>query len=180
VRRAGLVLGFFSARLRVAARLAIGHLVWRDGSITAVWKVAIRPQPLIAVADVESSSRWYRRLLGCRSAHGGPEYERLVANGVLILQLHRFEVEHHHLPIGNAADKPYGNGVLLWFEVDDFDAAVGRAEELNAEIVLPRHRNPPDGNGGPNHWECWLRDPDGYMVVIASPDGSAGGSWKPS
>ena len=140
----------------------------------------MRPQPLIAVADVESSSRWYQRLLGCRSVHGGPEYDRLVANGALILQLHRFEVEHHHLPIGNPADKPYGNGVLLWFEVDDFDAAIGRAEELHAEIVLPRHRNPPDGKGGPNHWECWLRDPDGYMVVIASPDGSAGGTWKPS
>jgi hypothetical protein len=40
--------------------------------------------------------------------------------------------------------------------------------------VIPRHRNPPDGDGGPNHWEIWLRDPDGYTVVLASPDGSAG------
>lgn len=38
----------------------------------------------------------------------------------------------------------------------------------------PRHCNPPDGDGGPNHWECWLRDPDGYIVVPASPDGLAG------
>jgi hypothetical protein len=59
-------------------------------------------------------------------------------------------------------------------EVDDFDDAVARAEELGAEVVLPRHRNPPDGDGGPNHWELWIRDPDGYVVVIASPDGSAG------
>jgi catechol 2,3-dioxygenase-like lactoylglutathione lyase family enzyme len=140
----------------------------------------MRPQPLIAVADVEASSRWYQRVLGCQSAHGGPEYERLIANGALVLQLHRFDTEHDHPPIGNPADKPYGNGVLLWFEVDDFDAAVARAEELNAAVVLPRHRNPADGEGGPNHWECWLRDPDGYMVVIASPDGSAGGTWKPS
>ncbi len=36
----------------------------------------MRPQPLIAVKDVEASSRWYQRLLGCRSAHGGREYER--------------------------------------------------------------------------------------------------------
>ena len=42
-----------------------------------------------------------------------------------------------------------------------------------AQVVLPKHRNPPDGNGGPNHWEIWLRDPDGYTVVLASPDGSA-------
>jgi hypothetical protein len=28
--------------------------------------------------------------------------------------------------------------------------------------------------GGPNHFEIWLRDLDGYTVVLASPDGSAG------
>jgi hypothetical protein len=75
---------------------------------------------------------------------------------------------------------PHGNGVLLWFELDDFDAAVARAESLNAEIVMPRHRNPPNSDSGPNHWELWLRDPDGYMVVLASPDGSADGSWRPA
>ena len=87
----------------------------------------MRPQPLIAVTDVEASSRWYQRLLGCESDHGGPEYERLKHDGALILQLHRFDVEHHHGPIGDPADKPYGNGVLLWFETDDFDAALERA-----------------------------------------------------
>ena len=139
----------------------------------------MRPQPLIAVTDVEASSRWYQHLLGCQSAHGGAEYDRLVADGDLILQLHRFQVGHHHGVIGDPASKPYGNGVLLWFEVDDFDAAVARVAEMNASIVLDRHRNPPDGAGGPNHWEIWLRDPDGYAVVLASPDGSAGGTWKP-
>lgn len=133
----------------------------------------MHPQPLIAVTDVEASSRWYRHLLGCQSAHGGPEYERLVSDGVLVLQLHSFAVEHHHGPIGNRHHKPYGNGVLLWFELDDFDAALERMEDLKPEIILPRHRNPPSGDGGPNHWECWLRDPDGYTVVLASPDGSA-------
>lgn len=135
----------------------------------------MRPQPLIAVNDVEASSRWYQRLLGCESAHGGPEYERLVSKtGTLILQLHNWGVEHHHGAIGDRAAKPYGNGVLLWFEVDDFDAAVARAMELKAEVRLPKHRNPPSGEGGPNHWECWLLDPDGYTVVLASPDGTAG------
>jgi catechol 2,3-dioxygenase-like lactoylglutathione lyase family enzyme len=141
--------------------------------VNAAAEFVMRPQPLIAVTDVEASSRWYQRLLGCESAHGGPEYERLVWNGELIMQLHRFEVDHHHGPIGDAANKPYGNGVLLWFEADDFDAVVARAAEMGAEVVLSRHRNPPEGDGGPNHWEIWLRDPDGYSVVVASPDGSA-------
>jgi catechol 2,3-dioxygenase-like lactoylglutathione lyase family enzyme len=128
----------------------------------------MRPQPLICVSDVEASSRWYQRLLGCESDHGGTEYERLRHNGALILQLHSFEADHHHGPIGDAADKPYGNGLLLWFETDDFEAAMERIAELKPEIVMPRHVNP-----SPEHWEIWVRDPDGYVVVLASPDGTA-------
>jgi predicted enzyme related to lactoylglutathione lyase len=139
----------------------------------------MNPQPLICVGDVEASSRWYQTLLGCQSAHGGREYERLISQGRLILQLPRWEVEHHHGRIGDPNTRPYGNGVLLWFEVEDFEAAAARAEGLKAEIIMPRHRNPTDGNGGPNHWELWLRDLDGYGVVLASPDGTADGNWKP-
>lgn len=137
----------------------------------------MHPQPLICVTDGAASSQWYRRLLSCRGAHGGGHYEQLVKDGRLVLQLHSFDVEHLHGLIGNRADGPYDNGVLLWFEVDDFDALMQRAAEMGVEIVLPRHRNPPDG--GPNHWECWMRDPDGYTVVVASPDGAANGTWRP-
>jgi catechol 2,3-dioxygenase-like lactoylglutathione lyase family enzyme len=139
----------------------------------------MHPHPLICVHDVAASSRWYQRLLGLKSAHGGPDYERLELAGRLILQLHRWDVAHDHGPIGDPTCKPYGNGVLLWFEVEDFDAAVARSEELKAEVVMPRHCNPPDRNGGPNHWEIWLRDPEGYTVVLSSPDGTAEGNWKP-
>lgn len=139
----------------------------------------MRPQPLIAVTDVEASSLWYQRLLGVRSNHGGPVYEQLVHHGEIVLQLHSFAVEHHHGPIANPDDRPYGNGLLLWFEVDDFDDVLERATAMDVEIVLPRHRNPPDGNGGPNHWECWMRDPNGYIVVVASPYGTADGNWRP-
>ena len=85
----------------------------------------MRPQPFISVRDVEASSRWYQRVLGCQSAHGGPEYERLVSDGQLVLQLHRWDVEHQHGAIGDP-HLPNGNGVLLWFETADFDAAVAR------------------------------------------------------
>jgi hypothetical protein len=37
---------------------------------------------------VAASSRWYQQLLGCESGHGGSEYERLVKDGELILQLY--------------------------------------------------------------------------------------------
>jgi catechol 2,3-dioxygenase-like lactoylglutathione lyase family enzyme len=139
----------------------------------------MRPQPLIAVTDVEASSRWYQRLLGCQSNHGGREYEQLVWDGQIVLQLHSFTVEHGHGRIGNAADKPYGNGLLLWFEVQDFDAVLERSHEMGVEVILPKHRNPPEPDGGPNHWELWVRDPDGYVVVVASPYGTADGTWRP-
>jgi catechol 2,3-dioxygenase-like lactoylglutathione lyase family enzyme len=38
----------------------------------------MRPQPLIVCRDVEASSRFYEKLLGCRGTHGGPEYQRLI------------------------------------------------------------------------------------------------------
>jgi L-ascorbate metabolism protein UlaG (beta-lactamase superfamily) len=87
--------------------------------------------------------------------------------------LHRWDVEHDHGGIGDREARPYGNGVLLWFEVSDFDDAVARSERLEAEVVLPVHRNPPEGPGGPAHRELWLRDPNGYAVVLASPDGES-------
>ena len=130
-------------------------------------------QPLICVHNVEASSRWYQHLFGFQSDHGGPHYERLVSDGTLILQLHNWYVEHQHGPIGDAKLRPYGNGVLLWFELEDFDAACVRAAELKAEVVKPRHRSE---NA---HWECWLRDPDGYTIVLSSPLGSAEPQQRP-
>ena len=134
----------------------------------------MRAQPLIVCRDVQVSSRFYERLIGLAPAHGGPEYQRLVdpklhhteyGSDGLILQLHCWEADHHH---GNMGDEklPVGNGVLIWFEVDDFDAAVRRATEMKAPVVLDVHHNP-----NADHRELWVKDPDGYTVVIASPDG---------
>ena len=128
----------------------------------------MRPQLLLTVADVERSSRWYQRVLGVRSAHGGDEYERLVVGDDIVLQLHSWDVDHHHGELGDPALKPYGNGVLVWFETDEFDAAAVRARAAATEIVLDTHVNP-----NAQHREIWVRDPDGYVVVLASPDGEA-------
>ena len=56
------------------------------------------PQPLIVVRDVPASSRFYAQILDAESAHGGEEYDQLVSNGELILQLHHIDVEDHHDP----------------------------------------------------------------------------------
>jgi len=130
--------------------------------------VSVEAQPLIAVHDVRASSRWYGTLLAADSL---PEhkhrdlYDRVFSSGRLILQLHAWDEQHHPNLINANAALP-GHGVLLWFQVDDFDSTVNRARELRAEVILEPHVNP-----APQHREMWLRDPDGYVVVIASPDG---------
>ncbi|MEJ0041527.1 MAG: hypothetical protein WDM81_04685 [Rhizomicrobium sp.] len=45
---------------------------------------------------------------------------------------------------------------------------MSRARALQAEVVEEPHVNP-----APQSREMWLRDPDGYVVVIASRDGEA-------
>ena len=35
----------------------------------------IKPQPLLAVRDVQASSRFYQRLLGSESGHGRDKYD---------------------------------------------------------------------------------------------------------
>ena len=119
-------------------------------------------QPLIAVVDVEASSRWYCHLLGGTSGHGGKEYERVMVGDDFVLQLHDWNA-HEHPFLGDEGSRPWGNGTLLWFRVDDLDGALARADELGAEILEDRHPNP-----GAHHEEVWLRDPDGYVVVLAS------------
>ncbi len=122
---------------------------------------SIRPQPLIALADVQLASTWYQRVLGATSGHGGPEYEQLLVDGSLVLQLHRSDVEHHHGRAG-VSERPTGDGVALWFEAEDFAGATGRIRELDPEIVTDVHTNP-----NARHQEIWIRDLDGYLVVIA-------------
>ena len=129
---------------------------------------SVEAQPLIAVRDVRASSRWCGRLFAADSLPDHKHrdlYDRVFSSGRLILQLHAWDEEDHpNLVNANAA--PHGHGVLLWFQVNDFDSTVERARELGAEVILKAHFNP-----APQHREIWLRDPDGYVVVIASPDG---------
>src|SRR5829696_5820264 len=116
------------------------------------------PQPLVVVRDVRRSREFYAAVLGAPSGHGGDEYEQIVDDGEILLQLHRIDVEDHHGPLADR-DAPLGNGVLLWFEVADFDTAVERARAHGAEVVTDVHVNP-----RAKQRELWLRDPDGYTV----------------
>lgn len=131
----------------------------------------VESQTLIAVRNVRASSRWYAELLGADALPDHEHrdfYDRILCSGRLVLQLHAWD-EEDHPNLVNPEAAPPGHGVLIWFQVDDFDAAVQRARGLCGQIILAPHFNP-----APRHMEIWIRDPDGYVVVIASPDGSSG------
>lgn len=139
---------------------------------SSVEKSGVQAQPLIAVRNVRASSRWYAKLLGTETLPDHPHrdfYDRIMCSGQLVLQLHAWDEEEHPNLVNRDA-APVAHGVVLWFQVDDFDAAVERARELGAEVIQGPFVNP-----APQHRELWVRDPDGYVVVVASPDGEASG-----
>jgi catechol-2,3-dioxygenase len=130
----------------------------------------MNPQPLIAVRDVKMSSLWYQAVIGYQSGHGGSEYEQLVFDGRMIMQLHHWDT-HEHPHLGSTEDQTYGNGVVLWFQTNSFDEALLRIQAYGAHVL-----EAPSVNSNANHREVWLRDLDGYIVVIASSYGDLGSS----
>ncbi len=126
-------------------------------------------QPLICVVDVEASSLWFQRTLGLVSAHGGPEYEMLTSNGAMVMQLHGWDA-HEHPHLGKPDLAPAGNGVALWFACADAEQSYQQATAAGAEVLEPLHVNSRAG-----HLEFWLREPNGYVVVVSGPYGQLGG-----
>jgi catechol-2,3-dioxygenase len=126
---------------------------------------------MLTCRSVSASSTWYQQVLGFESAHGGDEYEMLTSQGSLVLQLH--ELDTHEHPYLARRDEPFGNGVAVWFETDQFDLAAARVhharEHTAVDVVEDVHVNPLA-----HHREIWIRDPDGYVVVVSSPLGDVG------
>jgi hypothetical protein len=64
-----------------------------------------------------------------------------------------------------------GNGLLLFFRVDDFELALQRARAL-----VTRLEEDPNMNPSTETMEFSLRDPDGYHVTISSLQGILNGA----
>jgi hypothetical protein len=56
-----------------------------------------------------------------------------------------------------------GNGLLIFFRVDDFDKALTRARTLVTRLEEEPHMSPNTGTK-----EFALRDPDGYYVMVSA------------
>jgi catechol 2,3-dioxygenase-like lactoylglutathione lyase family enzyme len=123
-----------------------------------------RTWTIIGVRDVPASFRWYRTLFGQpegRPEH--PDFGQIVdSDGTVLLCLHQWGVEDHPPLISPDRGMP-GNGLLLFFRVDDLDRALLRARGLAPRLEEEPHVNPNTGT-----LEFSLRDPDGYYVTLSA------------
>jgi hypothetical protein len=120
----------------------------------------IKNDPIIAVKDIETSSKWYQSVFNCRSMHGGSEFEILVsANDEILICLHKWG-EHGHPTMENPNITP-GNGLILYFRTDDMYGLRQNAEKMGYAIEEDIHVNP-----NSKKKEFSLRDPDGYYLTI--------------
>src|SRR3546814_3737734 len=82
-------------------------------------------------ADVHRSFAWYQSLLGMPAAEPAHDYfgQILDTDGTVLLCLHEWGAHEHPTLAGPERAEP-GNGLLLFFRVDDFDHALPRARAL--------------------------------------------------
>jgi predicted enzyme related to lactoylglutathione lyase len=122
-----------------------------------------RTWTIIGVGDVPASFKWYQAIFGQpetppRHDHFG---QILDTDGTVLLCLHQWGA-HEHPSLMSPDEAPPGNGLLLFFRVDDFDMALKRARALVTRLEAP-HVNP-----NTRTREFSLRDPDGYHVTISA------------
>ena len=119
---------------------------------------------IIGVRDVPGSFKWYQSLFGqSETAPGHDDFGQICdSDGTVLLCLHQWGVHEH--PSLMSPDKALpGNGLLLFFRVDDFDMALKRARALASRLEEEPHTNPSTQTK-----EFSLRDPDGYYVTISA------------
>ena len=119
---------------------------------------------IIGVADVPASFKWYQSLLGLRATTPEHHYfaQILDSDETVLLCLHEWGDHDHPSLTSPDAAKP-GNGLLLFFRVDDFNSALPRARALVNRLQEEPHTNPSTGTS-----EFSLLDPDGYYVTVSS------------
>lgn len=123
-----------------------------------------RTWTIIGVADVARSFKWYQSLFGQPpTAPAHDHFGQLVdSDGTVLLCLHAWGSEEHPPLMSPDRGQP-GNGLLLFFRVDDFDSALARMRALGAPLEEEPHLNP-----NTRTMEFSLRDPDGYFVTISA------------
>jgi catechol 2,3-dioxygenase-like lactoylglutathione lyase family enzyme len=94
-----------------------------------------RTWTIIGVTDVSESFKWYQSLLGLpETAPEHDDFGQIVdSDGTVLLCLHEWGAHEHPSLTSPHYAKP-GNGLLLFFRVDNFDVALQRARALVSRL----------------------------------------------
>jgi len=119
---------------------------------------------IIGVGDVPGTFKWYQTLFGQPATLPAHDCfgQILDSDGTVLLCLHEWGAHEHPSLLSPDHETP-GNGLLLFFRVDDFDSTLQRALSL-----VPRLEEEPHLNPATQTKEFSLRDPDGYYVTISA------------
>ncbi len=125
-----------------------------------------RTWTIIGARDVALSFKWYLSLLGLPETAPAHDYwgQIIDSDGTVLLCLHQWGAHEHPSLMSPDRALP-GNGLLLFFRVDDFDASLKRARALVSRLDEEPNVNPATGTR-----EFALRDPDGYHVMVSALD----------
>src|SRR4026207_1955570 len=90
---------------------------------------------IIGVGDVASSFKWYQSLLGLpEAAPAHDDFGQIMdSDGTVLLCLHQWG-PHEHPALTSPPHAEPGNGLLLFFRVDDFGLALPRARALVSRV----------------------------------------------
>jgi len=123
-----------------------------------------RTWTIIGVRDVPASFKWYQLLFGQPETSPAHDYfgQILDTDGTVLLCLHQWG-EHEHPSLTSPDTAAPGNGLLLFFRVDDYDSALKRARAL-----VDQFEEEPSLNPNTETMEFSLRDRDGYYVTISA------------
>lgn len=119
---------------------------------------------IIGVTDVTRSLAWYQSLLGLPATPPAHDYfgQVLDTDETVLLCLHRWG-DHEHPSLASPSRAEPGNGLLLFFRVDNLDQALSHARTLVTSLEEEPSVNPNTGTR-----EFALRDPDGYYVMVSA------------
>ena len=123
-----------------------------------------RTWTILGTSDVARSFAWYQSLLGQPATAPAHDFfgQLRDEDGEVLLCLHRWG-DHEHPTLVSPEGATPGNGLLLFFRVDDFDAALLRARSLVGSFAKEPEVNPSTGT---REFAIW--DPDGYYVMVSA------------
>ncbi len=121
----------------------------------------MKVDPIIAVMNVEESSKWYQTVFGCRSIHEGNEFDVLVSKeDEIFICLHKWRAHEH--PTMKSPNITPGNGLILYFRTENMEDIRQNLRKIGYSVEEEIQLNP-----NSRKKEFSIIDLNGYYLTIS-------------